>query len=180
MEVLKAHDLNRMARYALTEEIDWFRQLKDKGIQESVMIGAGPGVLGAALLEVTGTMLAVIDIVTTIYCQKHYEQMGLDYGVRYIIDDSVNVAKSWERKLDFLIVDGDHSYNGVMRDIEAWLPHVKSGGTIFFHDYLESVDGPVRIVEPRYAVYGGVAKAIEDSGLEVANVVGLSAIVRKV
>jgi predicted O-methyltransferase YrrM len=36
--------------------------------------------------------------------------------------------------IDLLFIDGDHSYNGVVRDIAAWTPHVKVGGVIIFHD----------------------------------------------
>jgi predicted O-methyltransferase YrrM len=35
----------------------------------------------------------------------------------------------------FLLIDADHSYEGVKADFEAWSPHVARGGTIVFHDY---------------------------------------------
>jgi hypothetical protein len=35
---------------------------------------------------------------------------------------------------DFLFIDGDHSYDGVKRDFEAYLPLVKKGGYVGFHD----------------------------------------------
>ncbi|WP_307441004.1 MULTISPECIES: class I SAM-dependent methyltransferase [unclassified Paenibacillus] len=37
--------------------------------------------------------------------------------------------------LSVLFVDGDHSYLGVKRDIELYVPRVVSGGFIAFHDY---------------------------------------------
>jgi hypothetical protein len=37
--------------------------------------------------------------------------------------------------VDFAIVDGDHSYRGVLADLETLAPHMKSGGYIFAHDY---------------------------------------------
>lgn len=39
-----------------------------------------------------------------------------------------------DRKLDFLFIDGDHTYNGVKKDFELYSPLVKSGGIIAFHD----------------------------------------------
>ena len=36
--------------------------------------------------------------------------------------------------LDFLFVDGDHSYAGVQRDFEMYAPLVRSGGIVAFHD----------------------------------------------
>lgn len=36
--------------------------------------------------------------------------------------------------LDFVYIDGDHSYNGVKKDINNYFPKVKSGGVIGGHD----------------------------------------------
>lgn len=37
-------------------------------------------------------------------------------------------------KLDFLFIDGDHSYDGVKRDFEMYSPLVRAGGLVAFHD----------------------------------------------
>jgi len=37
-------------------------------------------------------------------------------------------------KLDYLFIDGDHTYDGVKRDFEMYSPLVRSGGMIAFHD----------------------------------------------
>lgn len=37
-------------------------------------------------------------------------------------------------RLDFLFIDGDHSYNGVRSDFLMYSPLVKTGGVIAFHD----------------------------------------------
>ena len=36
--------------------------------------------------------------------------------------------------LDFLFIDGDHSYEGVKQDWEMYSPMVRSGGVVAFHD----------------------------------------------
>lgn len=36
--------------------------------------------------------------------------------------------------LDFVFIDGDHSYEGVITDIESWYPKVRRGGWIIGHD----------------------------------------------
>ncbi len=41
-------------------------------------------------------------------------------------------------KLDFLFIDGDHTYDGVKRDFELYTPLVKYGGIIAFHDIVPS------------------------------------------
>ncbi len=38
------------------------------------------------------------------------------------------------RMLDLLFIDGDHSYDGVRQDFEAYKPLVRPGGLIAFHD----------------------------------------------
>jgi predicted O-methyltransferase YrrM len=49
---------------------------------------------------------------------------------------SVEMANRYEDdSLDFVFIDGDHRYECVKADIEAWLPKVKAGGIIAGHDY---------------------------------------------
>lgn len=40
--------------------------------------------------------------------------------------------------IDFLFIDGDHSYEGVQKDFEMYSPFVKKGGIISFHDIVIS------------------------------------------
>lgn len=40
--------------------------------------------------------------------------------------------------LDFLFIDGDHTYDGVKRDFEVYGPLVRSGGLVAFHDVAQS------------------------------------------
>lgn len=50
---------------------------------------------------------------------------------------SVKVATMFsESYFDFVYIDGDHRYDAVKSDIEAWLPLIKRGGMIAGHDYL--------------------------------------------
>ena len=39
-----------------------------------------------------------------------------------------------EGELDFLFIDGDHTYEGVKKDYEDYKKYVKDGGWIGFHD----------------------------------------------
>ncbi len=38
--------------------------------------------------------------------------------------------------LDFVYIDGDHSYEGVLADIDAWWPLIRSGGFLCGHDWV--------------------------------------------
>tara|TARA_R100001509_G_scaffold153787_1_gene114914 strand:+ start:190 stop:432 length:243 start_codon:yes stop_codon:yes gene_type:complete len=42
-----------------------------------------------------------------------------------------------DNSIDFLYVDGNHSYEAVLQDITLYYPKVKSGGLIIFDDYSE-------------------------------------------
>lgn len=51
-------------------------------------------------------------------------------------------ATEWHfRYIDFLFIDGDHSYEGVLQDLEGWVPKVRSGGLVAGHD-IEGKWGP--------------------------------------
>jgi hypothetical protein len=50
-----------------------------------------------------------------------------------------------DESVDFVFVDGDHSEEGVSRDIEAWWPKLKKTGIMAGHDYnRESVHAAVK------------------------------------
>lgn len=66
-------------------------------------------------------------------------------------------ASAWTLPIDFLFIDGCHSYEAVKSDIEGWLPHVKVGGTILGHDYLKVASGTGFIWE-----FPGVAQAVHE------------------
>lgn len=55
---------------------------------------------------------------------------------------SEQMGREWKSgPIDVLFIDGDHSYEGVMHDIESWIPHLRRGGLALFHDTgLEDVD----------------------------------------
>ena len=64
---------------------------------------------------------------------------------------SEEVGKGFPRCIDLLFIDGDHSYEGVCSDIRTWLPKVKNGGVLMFHDYgwAEGVQKAVKeFIEP--------------------------------
>jgi len=39
-------------------------------------------------------------------------------------------------KVDFMFIDGDHTYEGVKKDFEMYSPLIKAGGIIAFHDII--------------------------------------------
>lgn len=46
-----------------------------------------------------------------------------------------------DEPIDFLFIDGDHTYDGVRRDFELWSPLVCPGGVVALHDTWKNPDG---------------------------------------
>ncbi len=56
--------------------------------------------------------------------------------VKIIRDYSVNAAKMFDDKyFDFVYLDGDHSYEGVKKDLDSWYPKLKKFGVMCGDDY---------------------------------------------
>jgi hypothetical protein len=51
-----------------------------------------------------------------------------------IKDYSYNVAKTWNKEIDLLFIDGSHKYEDVKRDFELWSRFLSSSGKILLHD----------------------------------------------
>ena len=58
---------------------------------------------------------------------------------------SAEAGGVFDGQLDFLFLDGDHSYEGVKLDFDIWFPKLKSGGIIAMHD-IEWAQGVQRVV----------------------------------
>lgn len=167
--------------YAMPIELDWVRNHAYL-FDNMIMLGAGPGVLAIAFAEGNDEApIAIVDIVTTHWASTHLRAAGVNNKLSFVISDSAEWANSMPGEIvDFLIVDAAHDQASVERDIDAWFPHMKPGGFIFFHDYLERENG--------FSGHGeweksGVARAIESrSNLnwELVEQVGISIVYRKI
>jgi len=66
--------------------------------------------------------------------------------IKMLKSKSVDAAKDFNQEIDFMFIDGDHSYEGVKADIDAWFPKLKSGGIIILHD-IGWAEGVIRVVD---------------------------------
>jgi predicted O-methyltransferase YrrM len=72
--------------------------------------------------------------------KKNLKQYGK--RVKMLREESTGVADTFKDKsVDFIFVDGDHSYDATLADCEAYYSKLKSGGLFCGHDYqtIESV-----------------------------------------
>ena len=70
------------------------------------------------------------------------------YNAEVIKKFSLDAIKDFEdESLDFVYLDGNHEYEYVKQDIEAWTPKVKKGGIVSGHDYYESKSGRLGVIK---------------------------------
>ena len=50
-----------------------------------------------------------------------------------------------DEKLDFIFIDGDHTYEGVKKDYEMYYTLMKKGGIIGFHDLVDKKFGVYKL-----------------------------------
>lgn len=61
---------------------------------------------------------------------RRLEKVGSSFST--IVDSKIY---AWSNKIDLLFIDGDHSYNSCLTDLQTFEPHVKKKGLILIHDY---------------------------------------------
>lgn len=71
---------------------------------------------------------------------------GVD-GAEFIHAGSNEAVKNWNKPIDVLFIDGDHTYEGVKDDWENFSPFVKKGGWVVFHDCDETSPGVVKLFD---------------------------------
>ena len=100
----------------------------------------------------------------TVYCIDTWKSEGMSEGerdtfnefcrnieqlkkyVRIFRGKSVDIANTFDKKIDLLFIDGDHSYGAVKADAVNWIPKVKEGGIVIFHD-IGWAEGVKRVVK---------------------------------
>lgn len=89
--------------------------------------------------------------------ESNLEECKLDSFCTPLRGNTIEAAKVWRdlkeaAPIDLLFIDAGHSYNEVKADIENWIPFVKSGGVVAFHDYAKTPDAHPLHFEVKQAV----------------------------
>ena len=66
---------------------------------------------------------------------RNVAEWGLADVIVKVKMSSDQATYEWKEQIDFLYVDGDHSYDAVVRDIQNFVQFVCPGGLFAFHDY---------------------------------------------
>lgn len=67
--------------------------------------------------------------------QKAKELLSEYANVEWLYSQSQEAVKEIPFDLDFVYIDGDHTYEAVKRDIQLYYPHVKKCGVLGGHDF---------------------------------------------
>ncbi|MFD1736791.1 class I SAM-dependent methyltransferase [Bacillus salitolerans] len=59
---------------------------------------------------------------------------------------SYEIVRNFNENIDFIFFDGDHSYNGVKKDVLDWFPKLNKNSLVVFHD-IGWAEGVQQVVE---------------------------------
>lgn len=91
--------------------------------------------------------------------RRHISAMGLDSYVEVVHADSLSAARNWERPIDLLFIDGDHSYEGVKSDWDLFSPFLTRSAVVVFHDTTWELH---KHDDPRYRDDMGVPRFVDE------------------
>jgi predicted O-methyltransferase YrrM len=120
--------------------------------------------IGMALRENGGGKLFAIDphrptawndfesVDTCEVMRRNLRALRLGEHVEIVRMESGAVAHGWRRQIDMIFIDGDHSYEGVKRDWDLFVPFVREFGVVIFHDTIWDVRPDPRWSRPDMGV----------------------------
>ncbi len=104
-------------------------------------------------VEKAGGCLYVVDPWETLdVFRKFRDNMKLmNLTVYPLVMKSVDAARIFkDGVLDFIFIDGDHTYDCVKDDITSWLPKLKPSGIMAGHDYKPNAKGVMEAVDEMF------------------------------
>lgn len=83
-----------------------------------------------------------------------------------INNKSQEIGKTWSSPIDFIHIDGDHTYESVKKDIELYSPFVLKGNYVLLHDYVVT-GNPQEVIGKKDERYFnkeyGIIRALEET-----------------
>ena len=64
---------------------------------------------------------------------KNLESQNLSSEIIPLIGKSQEIAKTWNRKLDLLFIDGGHAFETALEDYNSWKQHIAEGGVCLLY-----------------------------------------------
>ena len=128
-------------------EVDCIKRLIRKNTHSwpnIINIGSERGVSTLAMLEERpSATIFSIDVEHGRGEIRNAKDAGLDTNrIIRLLGRSQEIGESWPYEVDFIWIDGDHSYEGVKGDILVWAKRVIPGGVMAFHDCFDGEPPP--------------------------------------
>lgn len=136
------------------------RVISDRGYRSGIEVGVREGNFSRFLLENTALNLVGLDMQLTPTALALVEM----FPGRYELVEGKSpgaAARFADSHFDFIHVDADHKYAGVLADLHAWWPKLAEGGCLSGDDYCDA-DNPT---EGRYGVVEAVNEFADGLGL---------------
>ena len=150
-----------------------------------VEIGCYAGGSACLLLQRKNTNVISIDLGTPINpsivsenvnkLNKHNNKYNYIQGSSHDLN-VFNKLNDYINEIDILFIDGDHSFNGVIKDFEMYSTLVKSGGYIIFDDYNDyqyspdvkpAVNGLISNLSDKYNIIGTIKNTLGARPIEL-------------
>jgi predicted O-methyltransferase YrrM len=130
-----------------------WNQVKDLKKATIVEIGSYGGISTIVLANASPTshVIAIDPYIGYEDVYKNYLKAIEGLNIKHIKEKAEDALI--KVKIDFLHIDGDHSYEFVVKDIKKYVPMVKKGGYVFFHDYPVHEFGVGRAVDEFKDIY---------------------------
>jgi SAM-dependent methyltransferase len=120
----------------LPDRVAMLRRMPTGGV--AVEVGVQTGGFSRRILDICRpSRLHLIDLDLHSYSIAAAFEPEIKAGVVVLHEDdsAATLARLPDGECDFVYIDGDHSYDGVKRDIEAVRSKVKPDGFLLFNDY---------------------------------------------
>jgi hypothetical protein len=147
-------------RHYMNEDIEYLEEQSKRGERRSkllesfprnskgVEIGVDKGVHSKQILDIVEPdHLVLVDIWEETESYPHYDHsnnylttcktMRFEKNVSILkMDSTVATTQFPDNYFDWVYIDGDHNYEGVLKDLHSWYPKIKEGGIISGDDYV--------------------------------------------
>jgi predicted O-methyltransferase YrrM len=164
--IRKSDQLEGVNGWTSQRELNWLSETANKA-RSIVEIGCWKGRSTKALLEASEGFVYAIDhfkgtskegdawsvfLADEQDIKKEFiENVGHYPNLRLHEMSSTDAVGFFEdESLDMVFIDGDHTYKGVMDDINNYLPKVKKGGIICGHDYVKGFPEVIQAVNEKF------------------------------
>lgn len=128
---------------------DMPRLFKELGFKEGAEIGVHQGAYSKILLEqIPGLHLIGVDLWESYPGYKDFQAHNLHEARLMALENvkgyNCDMIQGWTDKvadtipdesLDFIFIDGNHSYEWCVWDMYKWIPKIKKGGIVYGHDF---------------------------------------------